>query len=90
MSKEFYTSSPGGSRAEWFNDGSGVKVHYGGTIHAHDIPAFIEWLQEGPPKPKYRITKTFDREPQYVGFRDHFHFTTDAAFLTDNDIEEIR
>jgi hypothetical protein len=83
MSKEFR----GGDRciaAVWDDNG---HMNVKPTIGVNDIPAFIAWLQEGPPKKRYRITKTFDKRPGVVSY-----FTESTDYhntLTDSDIEEV-
>ena len=58
-----------------------------GYISPHDAPAFIEWLQDGPPKPQYRITELFFAKPVRVttgwGDGERYHHLKDA------DIEEV-
>jgi len=47
------------------------------------ISEFYEWIDQGPPKPRYRITKTFHERPSYVS-------TPDGSYewISNNDIEE--
>ena len=68
--------------AEWA-DGSVMVDSHG--IAADEIPAFVAWLQEGPPKKRYRITKTFDFKPASV----YGNGNNDLAYVRFEDSEEI-
>jgi hypothetical protein len=56
-------------------------------IPLEELPAFIAWLQEGPPKPKWRITREFDEKPGVITF--YTGNTIDTYNLTDDDVEEV-
>lgn len=85
MSEEFYAVGDTSPTAYWSRDGE-LVVRTG--ARPDDVPAFIAWLQEGPPKKRWRITKTFPERPVSVdrcGFdtpcvREHLHM---------EDIEEV-
>ena len=85
MSKQFKSPNVDALVCARWSPSSAAEVLV--PIAPSHIPAFIEWLQEGPPKPKWRITREFDRPPYYVGFRNQL--TTDVAFLSDDDVEEV-
>lgn len=83
MSREF-EKDIGGGKAHWYRDGSGVSAPFGMALATKDIPALITWLQEGPPKKRYRITRTFNFAPQIVS-----KWPGPSADITDDDIEEV-
>jgi hypothetical protein len=62
---------PGGTGATyWGKLGKTNPVQYlifnDARIPLEELPAFIAWLQEGPPKPKWRITREFNFKPDFV------------------------
>jgi hypothetical protein len=88
MSKEF-RDSHGKKRAQWTVIGCFDLLH---DIPAEDIPAFIVWLQEGPPKKEWRITRTFGFKPVFVSDRvdeNGVAIVHCFSFLTDDDVEEV-
>lgn len=91
MSKVFRNAS-GIEFMEWLSDGVGMVGPYS-NIHTKDIPAFIAWLQEGPPKKRWRATFTSDVRPEFMDV-----FPADYAgrypqvervLLSPDDIEEV-
>ena len=48
------------------------------------ISAFREWVDEGPPEPSYRITRTFKHMPSYV-----YTPNEPDEWISDGDIEEV-
>jgi len=47
-----------------------------------------EWIDEGPPKPSYRITRTFEQKPSYVSTGEWGKEQRGYIFISDDDIEE--
>ena len=84
--KEFYLR---GDRIAWWGTlgDPGEMILNHNLLKLEDIPGFIEWLQKGPPKPQYRITKVFVAKPVRVttgwGDGERYHHLKDA------DIEEV-
>ena len=90
MSREFRDNADT-KLAWWTKDGTQVLAPYG--IDAWIMPAFIAWLQEGPPKKKWRITLEFTSKPRAVmcfGTEKIFNLDGSHVLLTDDDIEEVR
>ena len=88
MGREFRGAA--GTRAEWFSDGSGAMLRT--TVSRQDIPAFIKWLEQGPPQPRYRIRDgvTFDFIPDYVSGKPEPRTCTTYNMPVDPaDIEEV-
>ena len=82
MSKEFCVRAI--RYASWMDN----HVSVASIIVDEDIPDFIAWLQEGPPKPKWRITREFDERPIQAFTRNSLSFY-DRQTLTDDDVEEV-
>jgi len=49
---------------------------------------FREWMDEGPPKPSYRITKIFDQKPAYVATEERGKEQGGYIFISDDELEE--
>lgn len=92
MSSHFHHPNNGSIYARWDKLGGFDLVGAVG-IPAEAIHAFIEWLEEGPPKKRYRITRTFDERPSFaIAVEDATHSRLGNESwtpLTDADIEEV-
>ena len=72
--------------AKWDEDGDVDFYDWAKVLLKEDIPDFIAWLQEGPPKPKWRITREFDFKPT---FAQGPPFSRIWTVLTDDDVDEV-
>lgn len=84
MSKELKNSA-GQKTAWWYTDGSGIQTQSYG-VHITELPAFIAWLQEGPPKKEWTITRKFKDKPTGIVVS---HPGGDYITLTDADVEDV-
>jgi len=73
--------------AQW-QEGPGGKwwlnLHDAVLSTQDGISAFREWVDEGPPAPCYRITRSFKHMPSYV-----YTPNEPDEWISDGDIEEV-
>src|SRR5660397_157764 len=78
--------------AEWLHREDGWHLQQHDTLLSEKthVPGLRKWIGEGPPPgPSYRITKTFDHKPTYVGRHNAEGQVGPSYDIRDEDIEEV-
>lgn len=72
--------------AHWYGAIGGLRLKVDADVlDSHEAAALAAFIQAGPPKKRWRITRTFEERPADVGFNKG----SSATQLTDADIEEV-
>jgi hypothetical protein len=70
--------------AEWDDQGNLVVDNGGWILNAENIAKLQAFITDGPPKKRYRITRTFEEKPEWVGV------VYRSVTLNPEDIEEVQ